>query len=50
MPSYSALWFIVNAVPVSNGRLFSDINVSQGNVAMWLSCGGMFAVKFIHSV
>ena len=33
-------------VPVSNCRLFSDINISQGSVAMRLRCGGSLAIPF----
>jgi len=33
-------------VPVSNCRLFSDINISQGSVATRLRCGGIFSYHF----
>jgi len=32
-------------VPVSNCRLFSDINISQGSVATHLRCGGTFSYR-----
>jgi len=46
--SYSDLWFTVNhnILPVSNCHLFSDINISQGNVATRLRCGGIFSYHF----
>ena len=34
------------AIPVSNWHLFSDINISQGSVAMRLRCGGIFSYHF----
>jgi len=33
-------------VPVSNCRLFSDINISQGSVVTHLRCGGIYSQKF----
>jgi len=33
-------------IPVSNCHLFSDINISQGNVATRLRCGGIFSYHF----
>jgi len=45
-PSYSALWFILITIPVSNCRLFSDNNISQGSVATRLRCGEMFRYHF----
>jgi len=33
-------------VPISNCRLFSDINISQGSVATGLRCGGFYSDYF----
>jgi len=33
-------------IPVSNCRLFSDINISQSSVATRLRCGGLFSYNF----
>ena len=34
------------SLPVSNCRLFSDINISQGSVATCLRCGGIFSYHY----
>jgi len=33
-------------IPASSCHLFSDINISQGSVAMHLRCGGIFSCHF----
>ena len=33
-------------IPVSNGHLFPDINISQDSVATRLRCGGIFNYYF----
>jgi len=33
-------------VPVSNCRLFSNVNISQGSVATRIRCGGIFSYHF----
>jgi len=38
--------FPLITIPVSNCHLFSDINISQGSVAMWWRCGGIFSYHF----
>ena len=47
-PRCYTLWFIVNnnRLHVSGCFCFSHINISQGSVAMRLSCGGMFYYCF----
>jgi len=37
-------------IPVSNYRLFSHINISQGSVATLLRCGGIFSFHFRATV
>ena len=33
-------------IPISNYHLFSDINISEGSVAMHLRCGRIFSYRF----
>jgi len=36
----------LTTIHVSNSRLFSDINISQGSVATCLECDGIFSRHF----
>ena len=47
---YTTWWFIVNHYYVSDYRRFSDMNISQSNLAMCLSYGRMFSYCFIISI
>jgi len=44
--SCSALSLYLITVPVSNCRLFSDIDISQGSVVTRLRCGEIFSYPF----
>ena len=36
--------------PVSNCRLFSDINISKGSVATHFMCGGIYSYHFTSNL
>ena len=38
---------IINTIHISDWRQFSDIQISQGSVATYLRCGGMFKYEFV---
>ena len=37
-------------IHISDCRLFSDIHISQGSVATYLRCGGMFKQEFVENL
>ena len=41
------LWFIINHNAYADCCQFSDIHISQGSVATYLRCGGIFKYEFV---
>ena len=50
MLGWTAFLFIVITIHISDWRLFSDIHISQGSVATYLRCDGIFKDDFVENL
>ena len=49
LASYTTLWFIIT-IHILDCHHFSDIHISQGSVATYLRCAGMFTYEFVANL